>query len=463
MSALPNINAAPAKSATPSVNPVNAAQPSNAIKSGNDGPDANNNFATVLHEKMTPPAKATSGGQDASSPTHSASNTASDSPSRSSGTDNTKAASSGDDQAAIGVTALTTLLPPLSELALAAAGLKTEVSSTVTPKSELEIANDGTTAATETQSALAALAALSAASQTVIASPNNLSSEAQITNAASIDFSGASNLGTTANITELASQNQSGNKDNAQSDGKPAKTIDSAFFAATSEAKGDSAVDLDVADATDATHKVSTPFSSALNLANAALSKDSKTLLSDLRNESANPITSNNTNTRAVEQMHAAMPIAASNAASAPTTVGHVATPVGMPGWDNELGQKIVWLANRQDSRAELTLTPPNMGKIEITITMNGDQTNALFVSASQSARDALENALPRLREILADAGITLGQANVNAESAQQGKDAPQDNERGRSTRSDGTNSLQNMPSQTQWVKRGNGLVDTFA
>ncbi len=158
-----------------------------------------------------------------------------------------------------------------------------------------------------------------------------------------------------------------------------------------------------------------------------------------------------------VANLHATAPPAQA-LAEAPATA-RVETPVGMHGWDNEVAQKVIWLSNRQESRAELTLTPQHLGKIEITLTTHGEQTNAMFVSASPAARDALEQALPRLRELLADAGITLGQASVNAESPRQ--DADQRNGNGRSERRD--ESTVQASASTHWIRRGDGLVDTFA
>lgn len=147
-------------------------------------------------------------------------------------------------------------------------------------------------------------------------------------------------------------------------------------------------------------------------------------------------------------------------AGTAASAVAHVSTPVGGRGWDAEVGQKIVLMANRQDSRAELTLTPPQLGKIEVTISMNGDQTSATFVSASPAAREALEQALPRLREILADAGITLGQASVNEESAQQGRDgSPSAGHHGGRV----VGAAREADSPTQWLRSSDGLIDTFA
>lgn len=158
-------------------------------------------------------------------------------------------------------------------------------------------------------------------------------------------------------------------------------------------------------------------------------------------------------------QVTGAAPLAlAAPAGHTPSSV-RIDTPVGSHGWDAEVGQKIVFLANRQESRAELTLTPPHLGKLEITISVNGDQTNTTFVSASPAAREALEQALPRLREMLADAGISLGQASVNAESTRQGRDETPDTGRG----SHDTDTSRATEAPTQWLRRSSGLVDTFA
>lgn len=168
--------------------------------------------------------------------------------------------------------------------------------------------------------------------------------------------------------------------------------------------------------------------------------------------------TAGNANPSSSAQAAAALAHAAP-AGDAPSIV-RVDTPVGNRGWDAEIGQKVVLLVNRQESRAELTLTPPQLGKVEVSISVNGDQTSATFVSASPAAREALEQALPRLREILAEAGITLGHASVNAESARHDRDESSAQGRGAGRDTDAVNSVD---APTQWVRRSNGLIDTFA
>lgn len=170
----------------------------------------------------------------------------------------------------------------------------------------------------------------------------------------------------------------------------------------------------------------------------------------------------------AVQQMIASHSPAANSAAPHADPV--IARPVGSSGWTEEIGNHVVWLANRSESRAELVLTPPQMGRVEISLTVKGDQAVASFVSSNPVVREALEAALPRLREVLADAGIQLGQAQVGAENARQWaqQDKHGDNSASDPARADlgdtaislvSSGSLSTSPG----LKGGRGLVDVFA
>ncbi|MEW8283797.1 MAG: hypothetical protein AB2767_15245, partial [Candidatus Thiodiazotropha taylori] len=41
-------------------------------------------------------------------------------------------------------------------------------------------------------------------------------------------------------------------------------------------------------------------------------------------------------------------------------------TPVGQPGWDQAVGERIQWMVNQNIQQAEIKLTPPNLGPLEI-------------------------------------------------------------------------------------------------
>jgi flagellar hook-length control protein FliK len=180
--------------------------------------------------------------------------------------------------------------------------------------------------------------------------------------------------------------------------------------------------------------------------------------------ESFQPLLPDNRDVRAAglvaSAVHAA-PVAA------PATVSHtVQTAVGGHGWDAEVGNHMVWMSNSQASRAELVLTPPQMGKIEISLNMSGDQATATFISANPAVRDAIESAIPRLREILADAGVTLGQTQVGSEAPRQwaGDGENRDNSfRGSATALGGIAVQTSTSGAASWTRAGLGLVDVFA
>ena len=158
---------------------------------------------------------------------------------------------------------------------------------------------------------------------------------------------------------------------------------------------------------------------------------------------------------------------AATNLAPAPATPLAVDIKVGTPGWDTAFSQRVAWAATNQHQVVELRLNPPNLGPVEIRITVNNDQTTAMFVSAHASVRDSIESALPRLREMLAESGLTLGNVNVSSQSFQQQQQAAQNEEQSKSQQKgapldlalNAALPLQNMIS----LRAHNGLVDTFA
>lgn len=148
------------------------------------------------------------------------------------------------------------------------------------------------------------------------------------------------------------------------------------------------------------------------------------------------------------------------HAGSNPTPV-RMQAAVGSPAWQNELGDQVRWMSNQNESRAELILTPPQLGRIEISLNINGDQANALFVSANPQVREALEGAMDRLREVLANSGIALGQAQVGAESFQQSAQGD-----GNSGGNRGANGLVREDDglvAPAWSRQSNNMLDVFA
>lgn len=102
---------------------------------------------------------------------------------------------------------------------------------------------------------------------------------------------------------------------------------------------------------------------------------------------------------------------------------------LGSAAWQQELGDKLVWMTGRQGQMAELILNPPSLGAVEVRLNLSGAEASAQFYAANPGVRDVIESALPRLREMMGGAGITLGEATVSDQSFGQ---------RDRADRSDG-------------------------
>lgn len=138
---------------------------------------------------------------------------------------------------------------------------------------------------------------------------------------------------------------------------------------------------------------------------------------------------------------------------------------VGSPGWDGALGQKVVWMATQHQQVAEMHLNPPNLGPLEVRLTISGDQASAQFVSHHPAVREAIESALPRLREMLADSGIALGNVQVGSESFAQSRASDQGGNG--SSRRDGfpvAEVSEPLPARAGLlVLPHQGMVDTFA
>lgn len=97
-----------------------------------------------------------------------------------------------------------------------------------------------------------------------------------------------------------------------------------------------------------------------------------------------------------------------------------IAARVGTPAWDNQVGQKIVWMVAGKEQSASLTLNPPDMGPMKVVLSVTNDHATVTFSSATPEVRQALEDAMPKLREMMNESGISLGNTSVNDGSAQQ-------------------------------------------
>lgn len=148
-----------------------------------------------------------------------------------------------------------------------------------------------------------------------------------------------------------------------------------------------------------------------------------------------------------------------------------IAPPVGSSEWGGALSDKVTWMASQGSQTAELQLNPPNLGPLEVRVTVGADQqANVVFVSHQPAVREAIETAMPRLREMLADSGIMLGNSMVGAETFQQQQQAHSQKSGGAGGRGgasedealNGVSDVSGVSGGAGQLRSGRGMVDMF-
>lgn len=141
-------------------------------------------------------------------------------------------------------------------------------------------------------------------------------------------------------------------------------------------------------------------------------------------------------------------------------------TPLHKEQWAEGFGTRITWMVKNDMQGAELKINPPHLGPIQVRIQVSDDQANVSFVTQHGVVREAVEAALPKLREMLAENGLTLGSVDV---SQQQGFERHMQEHPGRDGRLSGpvtpgydTAEPEEGASPTS-VLVSDGLVDYFA
>lgn len=140
---------------------------------------------------------------------------------------------------------------------------------------------------------------------------------------------------------------------------------------------------------------------------------------------------------------------------------------VGTPAWDNQISQKVVFMLAGKDQSATLTLNPPDLGPVQVVLNVSNDQASVAFSANQLEVRQALENAMPKLKEMLGESGIALGNATVDAGSPDQRQaQAERDAGGARGPRFGGAGSAAETAAQPARPVRAAtlpGRVDTFA
>ncbi|EKF9422723.1 flagellar hook-length control protein FliK [Vibrio cholerae] len=113
----------------------------------------------------------------------------------------------------------------------------------------------------------------------------------------------------------------------------------------------------------------------------------------------------------------------------------------------DQLAERVQMMMSKNLKNIDIRLDPPELGRMHIRMNMQGDGATVHFTVANQHAREALEQTMPRLREMLAQQGVQLGDTSVQQQSAgqQQRYTGQEQSGFGQSARNERLNSEENL------------------
>jgi flagellar hook-length control protein FliK len=150
---------------------------------------------------------------------------------------------------------------------------------------------------------------------------------------------------------------------------------------------------------------------------------------------------------------------------SAPVALPAIEARVGTPRFADETAQQVTWMVKNGVSEAEIRVKPAELGPISVRIEMNQNEAMISFAVTQPETRAAVQDSLHRLTEMLAESGISLGEASVGGQDfTQQSRDG---GAAGRSRLTfnggRGTGTVDAVATARMPFERARGLVDTFA
>ena len=134
------------------------------------------------------------------------------------------------------------------------------------------------------------------------------------------------------------------------------------------------------------------------------------------------------------------------------------------PQFQRNFNDHILLMAGQGIQKAHLSLNPQDLGPVEIRLAMQNDEVSIQLASTNAVVREALEQALPRLREMFEQTGLKLVDQQVAGQFSDQGtgRSFMQENSRGQQTFTEFGDARELAAGDIPPRRTASGLVDTY-
>ena len=137
---------------------------------------------------------------------------------------------------------------------------------------------------------------------------------------------------------------------------------------------------------------------------------------------------------------------------------------VGSQAWGEAMSQHSVRMAAQGIKQAQVHVHPRDLGPISIHVQMDDQQAAQVHFGAGHAqARDALDQALPQLRQAFSDSGIALGQASIGQDGQTRGQGQSQPHSGQEADSSDDELVDTEVATEEPATSAARGVVDLFA
>ena len=138
--------------------------------------------------------------------------------------------------------------------------------------------------------------------------------------------------------------------------------------------------------------------------------------------------------------------------------------PISHGEWPNALGHRLLWAVGEGVQKVELSVSPPDLGPINVHIRVDNDKADIRFTAAHALTRDTLEASIPKLRDMFSQQGLNLSQAQVFSQTSHDARsrqpDTPQSSLGTAATNAPADSGEPEQPRVLRWRS---GLIDDYA
>ncbi len=99
------------------------------------------------------------------------------------------------------------------------------------------------------------------------------------------------------------------------------------------------------------------------------------------------------------------------------SNVPKITQSINHPQWGKELANRVVFISKQNMGEAKIRINPANLGPIELRVSVQNDQASISFISNHALVREAIENSMPRLKEMFEANGFSSLDVNISDNS----------------------------------------------